>query len=179
MPPRSPPPPHMLIRVPKKEPGSCAEAAHADGGAVKEEKAAHADGGAVKEEEPAEATRASRAPRGSIGQEERLAEAAIEDAKAAEIHEKYLASDARRCAARRVPAAEMAAANALSSAESATEEEEHLSAKAEAADNTWADQADSWAVAHDADYYRAACRAAPADRREHVQGQQPAKRQRK
>ena len=90
----------------------------------------------------------------------------------------YLASDARRCAARRVPAAEMAAANALSSAESATEEEEHLSAKAEAADNTWADQADSWAVAHDADYYRAACRAAPADRREHVQGQQPAKRQR-
>ena len=169
----------MLILVPKKmprspvprpgpltPPGSFAEAADADGGAE-------------EEEEPAEATRASRGSRGSIGQEERLAEAAIEDAKAAEIHEKYLASDARRFASRRVRAAEEAAANALLSAESAEEEEEHLPAEAEAADTTWAAQADRWAVDHDADYYRAAYRAAPADRWDHAQGQQPAKRQRK
>ena len=154
VPPTRAPPPHMLNLVPKKmpmprpgpltPPGSFAEAAHADGGA---------------EEEPAEATRASRGSRGSIGQEERLAEAAIEDAKAAEIHEKYLASDARRCASRRVRAAEEAAANALLSAESAEEEEEHLPAEAEAADATWAAQADRWAVDYDADYYRAGYRA--------------------
>ena len=141
-------------------------------------KAADADGGA-EEEKPAEATRASRGSRGSIGQEERLAEAAIEDAKAAEIHEKYLASDARRFASRRVRAAEEAAANALLSAESAEEEEEHLPAEAEAADTTCAHQADCWAVDQDANYYRDAYRAAPADRWGHAQGQQPAKRQRK
>ena len=122
---------------PLTPPGSFAEAAHADGGA---------------EEEPAEATRASRGSSGSIGHEERLAEAALEDAEAAEVERlitKFRAEVVRRRGARRDRAAEEATAE---------EREEHLRAEAEAADATWAAQADRWAD-YDADYYRAGYRA--------------------